>query len=363
MTNALHILLGATAERGASDLHLSPGEMPWLRIQGEMTPLPLETGPLGGAEIEGMLHAVMAPEDLGRWNGAERRSVNFAYAAPEIGRFRVSLASSLAGSAAVIRRIPPEVPSTEGLGLPAAATDLADAPAGLVFVTGASGAGKSTTLAALVDRINQTRNGHILTIEDPVEYVHTAKRCRVTQREVGIHTASFTDALEDALRQDPDVIVVGEVRTAAQLQLILQAAETGHLVMGSLHTITAVNAISRMVGMVETARQGQVRAQIAESLRGIITQRLVPAVDGERVAALEILVNSAAVAANIETGNTVEIRSAIESGRAGMRTLEQSLAGLVVSGHVSYAVAREHANDPKALDRHLGTGAGDSTYR
>jgi twitching motility protein PilT len=328
-----------------------------------MDRLPLRTGALSGEQIEGLLEAVMPPAELGRWKDPRTRSVNFAYAAPGIGRFRVNLASTLTGAAAVVRRIPHEVPTVEALGLPPAVSAFAELPAGLVFVTGASGEGKSTTLAALLDRINRTRGGHILTIEDPIEYVHAASRCRITQREVGIHTESFTHALEDALRQDPDVIVVGEVRTAEQLQLILQAAETGHLVMGSLHTINAVSAVSRMVGMVETARQGQVRAQLAEALRGIVTQRLVPTVDGRRVAAFEILVNSAATAANIEAGNTVEIRSAIESRRGGMQTLEQSLAELVRLGQVTVTAAREHANDAKALDRHLGAAPGASAYR
>ncbi|HEU4882358.1 MAG TPA: ATPase, T2SS/T4P/T4SS family, partial [Longimicrobium sp.] len=187
----------------------------------------------------------------------------------------------------------------------------------------------STSLAALLDRINRTRNGHILTIEDPIEFVHVRKRCRISQREVRIHTESFTRALEDALRQDPDVIVVGEVRSDEQLQLILQAAETGHLVLGTAHTINAVNTITRLVGMVETARQGQVRAQIAS---------------------------------NIESGTTVEIRSAIELRRDGMRTMEQSLAELVHAGHVTYAAARDHANDRKALERHMGATA-ESAYR
>jgi twitching motility protein PilT len=363
MTQPLHLLLDAVAQRDASDLHLSPGEMPWLRVQGEMDRLPLQSGPLSGEQIERLLEPAMGPEDLGRWKAEGTRSVNFGYAAPGIGRFRVNLAATLTGTAAVIRRVAHQVPTAEELGLPAAVCGLADLPAGLVFVTGASGEGKSTTLAALLDRINRTRGGHILTIEDPVEYVHAPARCRITQREVGIHTESFTHALEDALRQDPDVIVVGEVRTAEQLQLILQAAETGHLVMGSLHTINAVNAISRMVGMVETARQGQVRAQVAEALRGIVTQRLIPTVDGRRIAAFEILVNAAAIAANIEAGNTVEIRSALESRRDGMRTLEQSLAELVRAGHVTVTAAREHANDPKALERHLGSSSGDSAYR
>ena len=363
MIQPLHTLLEAVVARGASDLHLSPGEMPWLRIEGEMERLPLQSGALTGEQIEQLLEPAMAPAYLARWREPETRSVNFAYAAPEMGRFRVNLASTLTGTAAVVRRIPHRVSTTEDLGLPPAVRALAELRAGLVFVTGAAGEGKSTTLAALLDQINRTRGGHILTIEDPIEYVHAPNRCRITQREVEIHTESFTHALGDALRQDPDVILVGEVRTAEQLQLILQAAETGHLVMGSLHTINAVNAISRMAGMVETARQGQVRAQLAEALRGVVAQRLVPTVDGRRVAAFEILVNSAATAANIEAGNTVEIRSAIESRRGGMQTLEQSLAELVRLGHVTDAAAREHANDAKALERHLGSTRMDEPYR
>jgi twitching motility protein PilT len=264
MTQALHTLLDEAARREASDLHLSPGEMPWLRVLGEMEQLELESGALTGDQIRGMLEEVMAPAERERWSAAGTHSVNFAYLAEGIGRFRINLAATLTGTAAVVRRIPQEIPAVESLGLPDALVELADLPAGLVFITGAAGEGKSTSLAALLDRINRTRNGHILTIEDPIEFVHVRKRCRISQREVRIHTESFTRALEDALRQDPDVIVVGEVRSDEQLQLILQAAETGHLVLGTAHTINAVNTITRLVGMVETARQGQVRAQIAE---------------------------------------------------------------------------------------------------
>ena len=363
MTQALHTLLDEAARREASDLHLSPGEMPWLRVLGEMEQLELESGALSGDQIRGMLEEVMAPEERERWGAAGTHSVNFAYLADGIGRFRINLAATLTGTAAVVRRIPHEIPAVESLGLPDALVELADLPAGLVFITGAAGEGKSTSLAALLDRINRTRNGHILTIEDPIEFVHARKRCRISQREVRIHTESFTRALEDALRQDPDVIVVGEVRSDEQLQLILQAAETGHLVLGTAHTINAVNTITRLVGMVETARQGQVRAQIAEALRGIATQRLIPTVDGRRVAAFEILINSPAIASNIETGTTVEIRSAMELRRDGMRTMEQSLAELVHVGHVTYAAARDHANDKKALDRHMGGTPADASYR
>jgi twitching motility protein PilT len=363
MTQALHTLLQAAVTRGASDLHLSPGEMPWLRVMGEMEPLDLQSGVLAGEQIRRMLEDVMGEEDRGRWTGGSGRDVNFAYAAEGIGRFRVNLAATLTGTGAVIRHIPGEIPHVESLGLPEALLDMADLPAGLVFVTGAAGEGKSTTLAVLLDRINRTRSGHILTIEDPIEFLHPSQRCRVSQREVQIHTDSFTSALEYALRQDPDVIAVGEVRTEEQLRLILQAGETGHLVMGTAHTNDTTSTITRLVGMVETARQPQVRTQLSQALRGVATQRLVPTVDGRRVAAFEILVNSPSVSSNIEAGNTVEIRSAIEMRRDGMRTLEQSLAELVDAGHVTYAAARDHANDKKALERHLGNGSAEGSYR
>jgi twitching motility protein PilT len=353
MTLALHTLLSAAAEREASDLHLAPREMPWLRVQGEMIVLDLENGVLTGRDIEQMVEPVIPAPERERWKTAAARSVNFAYAAEGIGRFRINLAATLNGTAAVVRRIALQVPTVESLGLPAAVSALADLRAGLVFVTGATGEGKSTTLAALINRRNTTRSGHIVTLEDPIEFVHASRRSRISQREVGMHTESFTHALEDAVRQDPDVIVVGELQKASQLQQILQAAETGHLVLGSLHTINAANAISRMVGMVETARQGEVRLQIAEALRGIVAQRLVPTVDGRRVAAFEVLINSPGMAANIEAGNTVEIWSALEARRDGMRTLEQSLAELVAEGQVTYETALGHANDAKALERSL----------
>jgi len=361
MTQALHVLLEAAVARGASDLHLSPGEMPWLRVMGEMVRLELQSGPLIGEQIRRMLEEVMGTEARERWKGGAAHSANFAYAAEGIARFRINMAETLTGTAGVVRHIRDEIPSPADLGLPEALLELAGHPAGLVFVTGAAGEGKSTTLATLLDQINRTRSGHILTIEDPIEFVHAPARCRISQREVGVHTASFTRALEDALRQDPDVIVVGEVRTEEQLLLILQAAETGHLVLGTAHTINAVSTLTRLVGMVETARQPQVRSQIAEALRGIATQRLVPTVDGRRVAAFEVLVNTPPVQANIKDQNTVEIRSAIEMRRAGMCTLEQSLADLVLAGHVMYADARKHANDRKALERHTGV-TGEAQY-
>jgi twitching motility protein PilT len=364
MSEPLHLLLDATAARNASDLHLAAGEMPWLRISGEMTPLAMDTGPLTSDQIEAMLLAAMSVADRTRWGSYGTRSIDFAYAAPSLGRFRINASHTLTGVAAVVRRIASEIPTAEALGLPEVVTRLAELPAGLVVVTGASGEGKSTTLAALIDRINRTREGHVLTIEDPIEYAHAPRRCRITQREVGVHTETFTRALEDAVRQDPDVIVVGEVRTAATLQLILEAAETGHLVMGSLHTINAVSAITRMVGMVETARQGQVRAQLAEALRAVVTQRLVPTLDGVRVAAFEVLVNTPGIAGNIASGNTTDIRSAMEGRRDGMQTLEQSLAGLFAAGRISYETARDYANDAKALDRLLAAGdAAGGAYR
>ncbi|MDB4952281.1 MAG: pilT [Gemmatimonadetes bacterium] len=209
MSEPLHLLLDAAANREASDLHLAAGEMPWLRVAGEMTPLAMDTGPLTAVQIQAMLVAAMSPADRSRWESAGARSIDFAYAVPSLGRFRINASHTLTGVAAVVRRIPHEIPTAEALGLPEVVTRLAALPAGLVFVTGASGEGKSTTLAALVDTINRTREGHVLTIEDPIEYAHAPRRCRITQREVGVHTETFTRALEDAVRQDPDVIVVG----------------------------------------------------------------------------------------------------------------------------------------------------------
>jgi twitching motility protein PilT len=361
MTPALHTLLGAAVARQASDLHLSPEEHPWLRVQGAMEPLPLETGALSSRQIEVLLEPAMRETERERWRSGEVRSINFGYAAEGLGRFRVNVSTTMNGTAAVMRRIETEIPTVDGLGLPDAASGLADGRAGLILVTGAMGAGKSSTLAALVDRINRARSGHIVTLEDPIEFVHTSMRSRITQREVGVHTESYTAALADAVRQDANVLVVQEIRTVEQLELVLQAAETGQLVLGSLHTINAVNAISRMVGMVETARQGEVRAQIGAALRGVISQRLVPTLDGRRAAAFEVLISSPAVAANIEGGNTVEIRSALESRRDGMRTMEQSLAELVATERITYAAAADAANDVKALDRFLATAP--SAYR
>jgi len=354
MLQPLEVLLAAASQHDASDLHLSPG-MPWLRVHGQMQRLTLQTGPLTGDQIVAMLCVAMDERDREKWERGTVRSLDFGFGADGLGRFRANLALTTSGPTAVLRRVPATVPTADDLGLPAEVAALADLPSGLILVTGATGEGKSSTLAALVDRINRTRNGHILTLEEPVEYEHTPKHCRITHREIGIHAESFEEGLGAALRQDPDVIVVGEARTGREIEKILQAAETGHLVMATLHTINSVNAISRVVGMVETARQPEVRTQLAECLRAVVTQRLVPTVDGRRTAAFELLVNTRAIASNIAAGNTTDMRSALESRRDGMRTLEQSLAELVLAGHVEAGVAGERANDLKAFQRALDT--------
>lgn len=346
----LHNYLESVHAAGGSDLHLSPGVSPRVRVDGVLRALEVE--PLSGEQIEKLLQPLLDAATRERFERC--RSVDVSYEAGPLGRFRANVFSQRQGTAAVLRRIPASIPSLAELRLPIAVSELGRCPNGLVLVTGTAGSGKSTTLAALVAQIARDRAVHIVTIEDPVEFVYADGASIVTQREVGVHVHTFAGALHAALREDPDVIVVGELRDAETMQLAITAAETGHLVLGTLHTVSAVRAVERIVDAFDTQRQAQVRTQLADVLRGVVSQRLVRLAAGEgRVVACELLLNTAAVAQNIRGRKNAMIESLMGDAASGMQTLETALALLVTQGLVSRASAESVAGDGEKLEAAL----------
>jgi twitching motility protein PilT len=324
---SLAFLLELMVERGASDLHLSSGQPPRLRVDGDLDPLESFVAP--GAERLIQLLEPILPE-RNRQEFAARSDTDFAHEMPGKARFRVNVFRDRLGAGAVIRRIAERIPTAEELGLPEVVRDLAHLSKGLVLVTGPTGSGKSTTLAAILDLINRTRRDHIITIEDPIEYVHPSKRCLVHQREVGSHTASFKQALRAALREDPDVVLVGELRDLETISIAIETAETGHLVFGTLHTTTASSTVERLVEQFPGDQQAQIRMMLAGGLRAVIAQSLLKKIGGGRVAAFEILLGTPAVANLIREGKTPQIPSAMQTAKGqGMVLLNDSLCDLV----------------------------------
>lgn len=331
-------LLRHAVQRGASDLHLSAGMPPCLRIDGELVPADAER--LGGDQIGAVLHDVM--DDAQRARHAARHECDFSLDWPGLPRVRVNAYWQARGPAAALRLIARDVPSLEALCLPDALGALSLKAAGLVLVTGPTGSGKSTTLAALLDHRNRSHAGHILTIEDPIEYVHASHRSLVTQREVGAHTHSFASALRAALREDPDAILLGELRDLDTIRLALTAAETGHLVFGTLHTRSAAQAVERIVDVFPGDEKQAARGLLAESLEAVIAQVLVRRADGPgRLAAQEILLSTPAVRNLIREGKTTQLQSVLQTGQhLGMQTFEQHLAGLRAQGRIERPAAR-----------------------
>jgi twitching motility protein PilT len=319
-------LLRLTVERGASDLHLRTGEQPILRLDGALA---RQEGQAIDAEtLDAMLTGIMPPRDLAQFR--DSGDADWAFDIPEVARFRCNAAQERRGPMGVFRVIPSRILTVEELGLSAELQRLAYLTKGLVLVTGPTGSGKSTTLAALVDLINRTRNDHVLTIEDPIEFVHQPKKCVVTQRQVGQHSQSFKAALRAALREDPDIILVGEMRDLETVSIAIETAETGHLVFGTLHTTTAASTVDRIIDQFPSDRQSQVRVMLSESLKGVIAQVLCRKVGGGRVAAKEVLLSIPAVSNLIREGKTFQIPSIIQTNRkAGMVTLNDALMELV----------------------------------
>jgi twitching motility protein PilT len=324
-------LLAEAATKGASDLHLSAGQPPLLRVHGDL--LRTEHPELAPAEVLALVHTIMNEPQKKTFEA--EHEVDFACELEGKGRFRVNVFVQSRGPGAVLRTIPTVIPSLESLNMPPILKELCTRERGLVLVTGPTGSGKSTTLAAMVDVINQTWDAHILTVEDPIEFVHPPKRCLVNQREVGPHTDSFSNALRSALREDPDVILVGEMRDLETISLALTAAETGHLVFGTLHTSSAPKTIDRIIDVFPAGQQGQIRTMLSESLEAVVAQTLLKKKGGGRTAACEILIGVPAVRNLIREAKLHQIPSAMQTGqRAGMQTLDMALADLVKRGLV-----------------------------
>ena len=332
---------------GASDLHLSANETPMIRKDGDMQRLSGES-----ALNAEQLFALLAPiiPDTNRAQFDKEDDTDFAYAIEGLARFRANLFRDRHGAGAVFRTIPAKIISSEKLGLSSAITDLCGLHKGLVLVTGPTGSGKSTTLCAMVDLINRTRSGHIITIEDPIEFVHENKQCLVNQREIGPHTRSFKRALRAALREDPDVVLVGEMRDLETIAIAIETAETGHLVFGTLHTTTAYSTIDRIIDQYPPDQQEQIRVMLSESLKGVVSQTLCKKVGGGRVAALEILLVNAAVSNLIREGKTFQIPSIMQTAKnVGMRLMNEALAELVASKTVLAEEAMSKAVDKAGL--------------
>jgi twitching motility protein PilT len=346
-------------DRRASDLHLTAGAPPMIRSRGRL--IPLEGYPaLSPTDTREIVYSILSGSQRQRLEN--NWQLDFAYAVPGRARFRVNAYFQRGALGAAFRLIPFEVVPLEQLGLPPVLREFADKARGLVLVTGPTGSGKSTTLASIIDVINQTREEHIMTIEDPIEFLHNHKRCIVNQRELGSDATSFAEALKAALRQDPDVILVGEMRDVETISTAITAAETGHLVFATLHTQDAPQTIDRIVDSFSAEQQGQIRAQLSIALQGIVTQTLVPTADGSgRAVAAEIMVPTPAVRNLIREAKTHQLYSVIQTGsQYGMQTMDASLAGLVRSGRITKAVAEQRAHSVEELGRLLSSAASPS---
>jgi twitching motility protein PilT len=336
-------LLAFSEKQGASDLHLSAGLPPMIRVDGDVRRINLP--PMDHKEVHALIYDIM--NDKQRKTFEENWETDFSFEIPGVARFRVNAYNQNRGAAAVFRTIPSEVLNMDQLGMGQVFRDISQNPRGLILVTGPTGSGKSTTLAAMVDYINENKYEHILTIEDPIEFVHESKKCLVNQREVHRDTRSFNEALRSALREDPDIILVGELRDLETIRLALTAAETGHLVFGTLHTTSAAKTIDRIVDVFPAAEKDMVRSMLSESLQAVISQTLLKKTGGGRIAAHEIMLGTPAIRNLIREAKVAQMYSAIQTGGAvGMQTLDQCLEDMVGKNMVSRDVAREKASNP-----------------
>jgi twitching motility protein PilT len=344
-------LFNMMKEQGASDLHLSTGNPPIFRQNGEMVRLNFKA--LGHEELKMILFEVLTEKQKAHFN--EFKDLDFAYEVPGLARFRGNILMQYRGIAAVFRIIPTKILSADELGLPEGVRRMTNFKKGMVLVTGPTGSGKSTTLAGMIDLINSTRKEHILTFEDPLEFIHENKSSLMNQRQIGEHTESFASALRAALREDPDVILVGEMRDLTTIQLAMSAAETGHLVFGTLHTSTAAKTVDRIIDVFPTDQQEQVRAMLSESLKGVICQQLLKTAEGKgRVAALEIMLGTPAIANLIREGKTFQIPSIMQTAKKdGMQLMDQHLLDLLKTKKVNPEEAYRCAVDKKQFEQYL----------
>ncbi len=339
-------LLAFGVKNGASDLHLSAGLPPMIRVDGDVRRINVPA--LEHKVVHDLVYDIM--NDKQRKDYEEFLETDFSFEVPKLARFRVNAFNHNRGSGAVFRTIPSEILSLEDLNAPASFKDIADTPRGVVLVTGPTGSGKSTTLAAMVNHKNESEYGHILTVEDPIEFVHQSKKCLINQREVHRDTLGFNEALRSALREDPDVILVGEMRDLETIRLALSAAETGHLVFGTLHTSSAAKTIDRIVDVFPAAEKDMIRAMLSESLKAVISQTLLKKIGGGRVAAHEIMIGTPAIRNLIRENKIAQMYSAIQTGQQhGMQTLDQNLQQIVRAGLVSKQAAQLKAANKDSI--------------
>jgi twitching motility protein PilT len=345
----IELLLEEVIKKKASDLHLQVGLPPMLRIDGALVPAST-AAPLTEETVETLIFAIL--DDDQKQILLKDKDFDFSFAFGDLGRFRVNAYHERGNLAAALRLIPNEILSVEQLGLPPIINKLAEYPRGLVLVTGPTGSGKSTTLAAMISKINSERSEHIITIEDPIEYTHRSRKSVIVQREVHYDTYSFSAALRSALREDPDVVLIGEMRDLETIASAITIAETGHLVLATLHTNSAAQSIDRMIDVFPPHQQPQIRSQLANILQAIVCQRLVPAIGGGRVAAAEILIATSAVRNIIREGKTHQLEAVIQTGAEyGMQSMDRTLVNLIHAGTITYDEARNFAVDMEEVDR------------
>ena len=345
----IETLLEACIKHGASDLHIQVGLPPILRIDGSLVPIP-NTPILTTEIVDTLIFSTL--DSMQRETLAKDKEFDYSFAFGEIARFRVNAFNEKGHLAAAFRLIPTKMPTIEELGMPQVISGFADYPRGLVLVTGPTGSGKSTTLAAIINKINSEKSVHILTIEDPIEFTHKSKRSLVAQREVHYDTYSFSRALKSALREDPDVVLLGEMRDLETISAAITIAETGHLVFATLHTNSAAQSVDRMIDVFPAEQQPQIRSQLAGILMAVCSQRLVPAIGGGRVCAAEIMVANTAIRSIIREGKTHQLDTGNQTGASeGMQTMDRTLAKLVQQGTVTYDSAREYAVDVREFER------------
>lgn len=352
----LHQLLKAMVDSGATDLHITTGSPPQLRIDGDL--VPLKAPKLGPVETKNLCYSVLSDKQKQKFE--ENQELDLSFGVKGLARFRGNIFQQRGATCGAFRLIPYEIPPLEKLGLPPVIRKLTEKPRGLVLVTGPTGSGKSTSLASMISVINHERRGHIMTIEDPIEFLHQHAGCVVNQREVGADTKNFANALKYVLRQDPDVVLVGEMRDQETMEAALTLAETGHLTFGTLHTNSAVQTINRVIDMFPTHRQNQVRSQLSFSLEGVLSQSLLPKIGGGRALGVEVMVPNDAIRALIRDSKIHQIYSQMQLGQGTneMQTFNQSLAELVLTGVVARDVALRRSSDPDELQGMLESGRG-----